>query len=590
MENKFVIFCKSEDGKVLRLETNPNETINDLIKLIKKKVEGYSELKLYKTEKKEDKDLLNISLTINQCGLKNKSTVYAKIITVVILEGQERKVINIKFFKDTDRKYIPNSNVKLTSLLKLSLLKEISAKIDLANHQNLPELTKAILEILKEDFIPQTDNMKEDIKKVIENIKGSNIINFSKFVDNAIDSNQIDNLMNLLSKKDLLEITDIKNRLSRYDKEIKVFDKQFSEALKDSIIEFSAISVAVIERKDLAEFDTEKKKCDNRVDKLLFHGTGEEAVASILTTEFWKSEKAHYQHGKGVYFSDKIDYCWFYGNKDDNRINMNKIPKKDETFTMIACSVYYDKNHFHHVYDYTYDPQKNEINFAYADAEFETLKNFDEKKFYGTEYVIWELSQICPFLGIKLKRVEYCCIWRDNNFSEKPVYNNEFDDVFKKFLAKRRNYIEQYAEFNIYPCETTEEAIKLIKRKKYNKIILLSNIGSDYGGKKFVEQARKIIGNDVIVLFLAYNIAHLDWVKTYKNALFSNDPNFYEEYLKCFSENEQYGFSDDIIIDNILTLKEKMESHYKVKFNFTDDFLNYPKFKASGKYSDLFFD
>ena len=349
MENKFVIFCKSEDGKVLRLEINPNETINDLIKLIKKKVEGYSELKLYKTEKKEDKDLLNISLTINQCGLKNKSTVYAKIITVVILEGQERKVINIKFFKDTDRKYIPNSNVKLTSLLKLSLLKEISAKIDLANHQNLPELTKAILEILKEDFIPQTDNMKEDIKKVIENIKGSNIINFSKFVDNAIDSNQIDNLMNLLSKKDLLEITDIKNRLSRYDKEIKVFDKQFSEALKDSIIEFSAISVAVIERKDLAEFDTEKKKCDNRVDKLLFHGTGEEAVASILTTEFWKSEKAHYQHGKGVYFSDKIDYCWFYGNKDDNRINMNKIPQKDETFTMIACSVYYDKNHFHHV-------------------------------------------------------------------------------------------------------------------------------------------------------------------------------------------------------------------------------------------------
>ena len=61
-----------------------------------------------------------------------------------------------------------------------------------------------------------------------------------------------------------------------------------------------------------------------------------------------------------------------------------------------------------------------------------------------------------------------------------------------------------------------------------------------------MEQARKIIGNDVIVLFLAYNIAHLDWVKTYKNALFSNDPNFYEEYLKCFSENEQYGFSDDI--------------------------------------------
>ena len=89
---------------------------------------------------------------------------------------------------------------------------------------------------------------------------------------------------------------------------------------------------------------------------------------------------------------------------------------------------------------------------------------------------------------------------------------------------------------------------------------------------------------------MAYNDAHLDWVKIYKNALFSNDPYFYEEYLRCFSENEKYGFSDDNIIDNILTLKEKMESHYKVKFNLTDYFLNYPKFKASGKYSDLSFD
>ena len=590
MDNKFVIFCKCDDGKVLRLEIKPNETIKDLIKLIKKKVEEYNELNLYRTEQKADKDLLDISLTINQCGLKNKSTVYAKIITFVTLEGQERKVINIKFLKDNDNKNIPNSNINLTSLLKLSLLKEISAKIDLENHQNLPELTKAILEILKEDFIPQTDDMKGDIKKIIENIKGSNIINFSKFVDNVIDSNQIDSLMNLLNKKDYLEIVDIKNRLSRYDKEIKVFDKDFSEALKDSIIEFSPISIAVIERKDLKEFDTEKKKCTNRVDRLLFHGTGEEPLANILTTEFWKSEKAHYQHGKGVYFSDKIDYCWFYGSKNNNRINKNKIPKKDETFTMIACSVYYDRKHFKQVYDYKYDPKKNEINFAYAGAQFETLTNYDKTKFYGTEYVIWELSQICPFLGIKLKRVEYCCIWRDNNFSKNPIYNNKFDNIFKKFLAERMKYIEQYAEFNIYPCQTTEEAISLIKRKKYNKIILLSNIGTDLGGKKFVEQARKIIGNDVIVLFLAYNDAHLDWVKNYKNALFSNDPYFYEEYLRCFSENEKYGFSDDNIIDNILTLKEKMESHYKVKFNFTDDFLNYPKFKASGKYSDLSFD
>ena len=61
--------------------------------------------------------------------------------------------------------------------MKLSLLKEISSKIDLENHKNLPDLIKAILEILKNSYVPQSDDMKEDIKKILKNVKGSNIIN-----------------------------------------------------------------------------------------------------------------------------------------------------------------------------------------------------------------------------------------------------------------------------------------------------------------------------------------------------------------------------------------------------------------------------
>ena len=150
-------------------------------------------------------------------------------------------------------------------------------------------------------------------------------------------------------------------------------------------------------------------------------------------------------------------------------------------------------------------------------------------------------------------------------------------------------YIEQYAEFNIYPCKTSEEALKLVKRKKYNKIILLSNIGTDLGGKKFVDEARKIIGSDVIVLFLAYNINHLDWVKKYKNALFSNDANFYEEYLNCFSINNKANFTEKDIKNKILNLKDKIELHYNVEFNFDKNFIFYPNYKDSGEYSDLNF-
>ena len=200
------------------------------------------------------------------------------------------------------------------------------------------------------------------------------------------------------------------------------------------------------------------------------------------------------------------------------------------------------------------------------------------------------MDQICPFISVKLQRQEYCVIWRDPNFSSKPVYRDKYDEIFKKFLKERIKYIEQIAKYNIYPCETSEEALNLIRRKKYNKIILISNVGTDLSGKKFVSEARKIIGNDVIALFMAYNISHLDWIKDYKNAIFSNEPKFYEEYLKCFED-----YNPIAVKKNIDVLIEAMEKHYKVKFNFEDKLLNFrylyfPYYKNSGEYSDLTFE
>ena len=596
MDNYITIRCKTRDGKIIEIGIRLNETIGDLKEAI------INEIKCGKIELYFKGKQLNESETIYQSGLKNNDIVDVRDINeghrieeafVIKREAPiETKEINIKFLSLLGGKNLPNSNEELTSLLKLCLLKEISAKIQPYQIEGLPDKIKLILKILKNGYTEQTDNMKADIKNILEKVKGSNIINFSRFVDNTIDSGQLNKLCGLLNNNEKFEINNIKNRLARYAKDIKIFDKEFAEAMKGSIMEFSVISVAVIEREDFEKFEQEKKKCPNRFDKLLFHGTGEEPVASIMTGVFKKSIKKCFQHGKGVYFSDMIDYCWFYGNKDDNRANYNKIPKKDETFTLIACSTYYDKKKWKHVYDSSYTPQKNEINFALANAELDTIVNLDEKQFYGTEYVIWDLDQICPFIGAKLKRVEFCCIWRDTNFSKKIFFDPKTDKAFKEYLKERMRYIEQYSEFNIYPCETSEEALTLVKRKKYNKIILLSNIGQDKGGKKFVDEARKIIGNDVIVLFSAYDLRHLDWVQKYNNALFSNDPNLFEEYLKCFSPI----YSKEQMEYNILNLKTKVETYYtkklkyNVKFNFDDKYINYPLFKDSGKYGNLAFD
>ena len=338
------------------------------------------------------------------------------------------------------------------------------------------------MRILKSGYIETEEDIKKTIKEVLLKIKGSNIINFSEYVDEIIDANQLDKIIKLLDGKDLKEINDIRFRLSKYNKYMEFFMKEFDKTKKESIFEFSVISLVVMEREDFEKFKKEREKCPNRVDKILYHGTSIEPISCILTEQFKKSLE-HYQHGKGVYFTDFLDYCWFYGGEESNRANKNIIPQIGNIFTLIACYVYYNKKGFNTVTNYKYTPKKNEINFAYAGANFETVIKPDFNKFVGTEYVIWDLDQICPFISAKLKRTEYCVIWRDNNFSSNPVYNNKFDAIFKKFLNERIKYIKQMAKFNIYPCETSEEALKLVERKKYNKIILISNVGTDLGGK-----------------------------------------------------------------------------------------------------------
>ena len=498
------------------------------------------------------------------------------------------KEIHIKFLRQSKNIINSDESSDISGLLKLCFLKEIAPKISDNNLKKLSELLYHIIEILLKGYVSDfREDIQKNIVEVLEKMRGSNIINFSNFVDEVIDSYQIKQLLNFLPNSYLNEMKDIKYRLSKYNNCIELFNKEFRKSVKESILEFSVISLVIIEREDFEIFERERNKCSNRVERILYHGTSIDPISKILTGLYKKSlERKKAINGNGVYFTDLLDYAWFYGGEDGNRANCTRIPKVGDTFTAIVNWVYYDKNGFYQVKDRNSvrNPGKNQINFAYAGSVTERLQNIDKSKFFATEFVVYELDQICPFMSMKLKREEFCVIWRDNNFSSNPVYNNEYDKIFKEFLKERMKYINQNAKFNIYPCETSEEALELVKRKKYNKIILLSNVGSDLGGKKFIEKAREIIGNDVIALFLAYSTSHLKWIKSFKNALFANQPTFYEDYLQCFDEN-----NNDDIQRELKKLVNKMEEHYKVKFNFDDNYLHYPLFKDSGKYSDMSF-
>ena len=502
----------------------------------------------------------------------------------IVQESYEEKnnfemEINIKFLGVGEKKFFGNNNIELNGILKLCLLKEIACTNDFKKMNNLPEKISNIMSILQKGEIDY-NNVQDGILKVLEKIKGGNIINFSRYIDEVISQEEINTFLISKLNDSKNRINYIQNCLGKYKEYVELLEKEMERAKRNSVFEFSTIAIIIIEREDIDKFEQNRQNCDNRIDRVLFHGTSHDSISKILPDLFKRGTR--FQHGKGIYFTEDIDSCWIYGSEEKNKnVNNNRrnkdIPKIGAFLTFIASAIYYDKTGYRRVYDSKYTPKKNEINFALAGMnKLETIEEEipDQTKFYGTEFVVNHFEQICPFMSLKLKRDEYCIIWRDNNFSSKPIYNNKFDEIFKNFLKERIKYINQMSKFNIYPCETSEEALKLIKRKKYNKIILMSNIGTDLGGKKFVEEAREIIGNNVVVLFNAYNIRHLKWVKDFPNALFSNVPKFYEQYLSCFYTN-----SEEECKESILNLKENIEGHFNVKFNFNDKFLDYPNTK-----------
>ena len=564
---------------------NPNETVKIFISRFFQ-ISGLKpyNYKLYLKEEILEKYGTN---TLAQIGLKK---ILRIDLALIQLEGLSEEIpkdykINIKFIKSR-KNSIFNCNKKLNGILKLCLLNEIALKIDNSilddayNSRDIPKKIYFILKILKKNNSSLED--KEDDQTKIETLmkmeKGKNVLSFSNFADEIINQEWLNEIMNLVPKKYLNEINDTIARLGKYKAYSEFFEKELDKSMRKSYFEFSPVSIAIIDREDFDTFEKERGICPNRCEKLLYHGTPIHPASCILTGIFKKSEDAHYQHGKGVYFSDLLDYSWFYGGAT-NRINMNTIPKIGNTFTAVCSMVYYNKDGFLKVKDYKTRliPGKNEINFAYADATFETVEDPDFRKFVASEYVVWHLEQICPIISVKFRREEFCIVWRDDNFSKEAIWNNEFDKMFKDFLGECIKYIRQSAKYNVYPCQTTKEALAIIKRKKYNKIILISNVGPNLGGKTFVEEARKIIGN-VIVMFLAYNEEHLDWITEFKNALFSNKKEFYEEYLE--------SFTDKFKMDQLI---KKIEKFYNVEFNFDDKYLDYPLYKSEGKYSDLSF-
>ena len=289
-----------------------------------------------KKEKEDENENKHEYLYVQECYIDkqilNKSNEKKSHILSLGEEKFFNMEINIKFFRSGNiNKFLQNSIIDLHGLLKLCLLKEISICEEFEQIEGLPEHISNIMQILKNGKI-KYNGIKSGIQEILKKIKGGNILNFSKYVDNLITTKEINNYLIPKLKNSKNNIFYIQNYLCQYIEYSKAFEREFDRAKKDSVFEYSIIAAGIIERDDILKFEKNRIKCPNRVDRILFHGTSYDAISSILPDVF-RISKYSAQHGKGVYFTQDLDSCWIYESEEksnkkntDERRNLN-IPQ-----------------------------------------------------------------------------------------------------------------------------------------------------------------------------------------------------------------------------------------------------------------------
>jgi hypothetical protein len=445
-----------------------------------------------------------------------------------------------------------------------------------------------LLDLTQED---SKDKLCKMIKDQYE--KENNEIDILEFSKN-ITPDDIKKFFNKLCKEtknqqDLLYDIILNNNFQEY---LQFFEEEFEKAKKNSIFEYNTKFIAYIYRDD-ETYRSKKLRCNNLEKKIVFHGTKSWCISRILAGKFRKANVHIF--GEGVYFTDLLDYAWYYASEseEDQRANFCKIPKIKDSFSFIASEVYYDKTKFEQVYD-TYKCNEsvpvNGIRYIlvnYYSAAIPQYQLTSFKGFMGTEYLITEEDQILPLLNVTVERAEYLIVWRDNNFlPSNPNNYSNFEEMIDFNLR-----IKKYSAFNlktkIYFFNESNEALNFIKRKKYNKIILISNGGND--GIGFINNARKIIGSNTISLIACYNVEYYMYIVQNNEKILINSKYFecIKEFLKC-STNENINDLKNLQKDIETKLKEIDQSFSFKPIN--NQAFSFPYFKDDGNFSEVLFD
>ena len=500
--------------------------------------------------------------------------------TIYIYKKQEQK-------QNVTNQQSKKINSNLSKILHLFLVKFISTKINdfqiLSNN-----ILRSVISELKENIILIIDKFNNIKIYTKENFE-RNIISYANYIYITIGENEINYIISTLEEKTINEIIEFHKLLSFYDQYKTFFEETLSETLEKSYFEYAISGIQLLSINDNNQYFEESKKCQNIINKYLFHEIP--SNLDIVNNNILNYSIKPY-FGMGFYFTDSLDYLAYKsGNKNNKPISVNS------SFSCNISQIYYDNNLKKNITDFTYFnneldhfPTYEEINMNYSNKKVvknglhfarvksnsgqiineNDLKEKIRNNLIGKEYVITEKEQVLPLFNLDFKINESLIIWRDPTINENKSYAKVFN------VSKM--YINQFLRINAYFKDSIENALELIKRKKLNKIILISNIGLDLSGKKLMEIARKILDFPVIILFFSKNLMHLKWIQEEKNILFTSETNFYKKYILNYNEKD------------LIELKKEIENNFKIKLQFTRDYLKFPKFIGNRKFKDIIFD
>ena len=520
----------------------------------------------------DNNDIINNKINIDNNKKDQPNVKMNHLKNEYIKVNNNNSFINVRIFEGNN---INLCEIKdLTGFLKICLIKQLTNLLhnkDISgNYQNLKDL---LLQF--ENNIHFTGD--SDINLMIKENKLINILFFSQYLKNSIINTQLINklinqFLNIPQKR---KINNYWRNLLKYEKYNSYFELQFIKDLKKCKFDYSIISINLLEKDNSEVYEEKKKECPNCNQKLLYH------ISNINPFSLKKKDKLKYSvnnnHGNGFYFLDSLDNIPSFYDKENNVFISEKIIPVNSTFSFIASEIFYDKNKINTLEDInSSNKDLNDLLIKNQKVENNGLniiniyksKNIDKKNFLYNEYVISEEYQILPLYTITLRRNEYCVLWRDPNFEGK--------NDFSEFLRNMKQLCIKKTNMNFYYETSTEEALKFILRRKYDKVILITSIGKDLSGKRFIEVARKIYGIDIIVLFFSNNMKHLEWIQNFNNCLYTNKADIYEQYITNFNES------------SLKNLKKKVEEDYNIKLKpFSFDFILFPNYKKEGDFNAL---